>query len=154
MRPVCRLAGFLLRFHGEGAVAGDRLVDRLAAHGEQPRIGLGLDLDLVAGALEHHQLLAAGGLGSVDLYAAIKYEKGGRPALAKPQARALAGTQLQIEQLDRRAGARRAFRAFMLAREYAHRARIGGENTRPETGSQPPPATPLEPYSAFPAADP
>src|SRR5258708_34987029 len=138
MRPVCRLAGFLLRVHDEGAVAGDRLVDRLAAHGEQPRIGLGLDLDLVAGALEHHQLLAAGGLGSVALYAASKYEKGGGPPLAKPEARALAGTQLQIEQLDRRAGARRAFRAFMLAREYAHRARIGGKTSRRKIGRDQP----------------
>src|SRR5258708_16327762 len=80
MRPVCRLAGFLLRVHDEGAVAGDRLVDRLAAHGEQPRIGLGLDLHLVPGAPEPHQLLPAGRLRSVYLYAALKYQKGGRPA--------------------------------------------------------------------------
>jgi len=103
MRPVCRstnrLAQLLLRVHDEGPVARDRLVDRLAAHDEQLRVGQRLDQDLVAVALEYHQLFALGGLRGVDAYFSVDDENTRAPAFAQMQAQAFTGAQPQVESL-------------------------------------------------------
>src|SRR5262245_6753078 len=80
-----RAPDLVLRVHHEWSIPRDRLVDRPAVHDEQARVRERLDHDLVAGALEHHELLAAGGLGGIDLRLARKQEERRGPALAEAQ---------------------------------------------------------------------
>src|SRR5258706_8460083 len=133
-----RLAQLLLGVHDERAVARDRLVDRLAAHDEQLRVGRGLDEDLVAGALEDDQLLGLRGFRAVEGYFPVEDEEPAAPAFAEAQAQAFSGAQLQIEELDRRERARRALRIPELARDHAYGARLAGEADGREIGGDQP----------------
>src|SRR4051812_9090959 len=93
-----RLANFFLRVHDERAIAGDRLVDRLPRHDENARAFGGFDLDRVAGALEHHELLALRALDAVHADAALEDEHSAAPAFAERQLHLAAGAQLYVEE--------------------------------------------------------
>src|SRR6476646_5283677 len=104
-----RLHKFGLRVHDKRAIAGDRFVDRLAAHDQDTAVLLGFKYDKGSQALQHDQFGFSGWFGTVDRNTPLKHKSRRALSLGERQFDSRTSLQLKVVEFDRCKRPRRSF---------------------------------------------